>query len=131
MTRDELFAEVRHYLGVVPSWLEAMPEHEAGEVWAAIRNLLVEGVGLSARDKALVCLAVGIALDCQPMASLGSALARGQSVSPSEVLEARRVTEAVGELRRYFGADGSFDGYRFEQDMLHMAAAMRTAMNIA
>ncbi|MBI2919014.1 MAG: carboxymuconolactone decarboxylase family protein [Chloroflexi bacterium] len=131
MTKDELFAEVRRHLGTVPSWLEAMPQDQAQEVWTAVRHLLIEGVTLAPRDKALVCLAVGIAQGCQPLTALGLALVRAAGVPTPEMLEVRRVANAVAGMGRYFGAGGSFDYYRFEGDMLQMAAAMRTAMNIA
>ncbi len=131
MTRDQVLIEVRQALEVVPAWLENIPDHELMEVWTAIRQLLLEGVRLSPREKGMVCMAVGTALRCQPLVSLGAAVARGAGNSPSDVLEARRVAEIASGFGGYFGEDGSFDYYRFEKDMLQTASSLRTAMNIA
>lgn len=64
MESDETRAEVREYLGQVPSWLEGVAEPAADHSWRHLRDLELGETELPNREKALVALGAAAALNC-------------------------------------------------------------------
>lgn len=64
MTRDELRTEIIGMLGMMPGWMDAMPDPVLDQYWTTTKWLLSD-TALSARDKALVAFGAASALHCE------------------------------------------------------------------
>jgi alkylhydroperoxidase/carboxymuconolactone decarboxylase family protein YurZ len=63
MTRREILDKARSSFGIVPEWLEKMPEEALGQYWASL-DWLLRDTAISSRDKVLVAFGAASAIHC-------------------------------------------------------------------
>lgn len=63
MTRQELRDEISQALGLIPGWLEALPDPQLEEHWSFFKWYASDSK-LSAREKALAALGASRAIQC-------------------------------------------------------------------
>jgi hypothetical protein len=63
MTRQEVFTQITQAFGLVPGWLEAIPEAQLEEQWGLVSWMGTES-SLSSRDKWLAALGASSAIHC-------------------------------------------------------------------
>ncbi len=63
MARQEILDQIKQTLGLVPGWLDGLPDPQLEYEWGRVAWLLNDSA-LSARDKALVSFGAATAIHC-------------------------------------------------------------------
>lgn len=98
MVSNETADEITEYLGVVPSWIEALPEPAADHSWRIVRDLQLEETELTRREKALVGVGAAAAIQCPYCIHFHREEAKLEEVTDEELEEAFAISGDV----RYF-----------------------------
>lgn len=98
MVSNETADEITEYLGVVPSWIEALPDPAADHSWSIVRDLQLGETELTQREKALVGVGAGAAIQCPYCIHFHREEAKLEDVTTEELEEAFAVAGNV----RYF-----------------------------
>ncbi len=64
MTRQEILGQISQAFGVIPGWLEAIPESQLEEKWGYV-SWFTKDTNLSSREKGLAALGASRAIHCQ------------------------------------------------------------------
>ncbi|MEY7851818.1 carboxymuconolactone decarboxylase family protein [Natrarchaeobius sp. A-rgal3] len=112
MVSTEMESEMEEYMGMVPSWIEALPEPSADHSWAIVRDLQFGETELTGREKALVGLGAAAAIQCPYCVHFHTEEAKLEEVTEEELSEAIGVSSDV----RYFstvlhGAEVDYDEF--------------------
>ena len=115
-TSAEAFAEIESAFGFVPSFFKVYPEHGVAAAWRLTRDLEVsEETELSAREKALINIAVAAQIPCEFCVFADTQAAKAAGATEGEIREA--VAQAA--LTRHWstilnGMQVDFDEFRVE-----------------
>jgi len=64
MTRQEILAQARQNFGLVPEWLNTMPDAVLDQYWATL-TWMMSDTKLSSREKILVAFGAASAIHCE------------------------------------------------------------------
>ncbi|MFB6107953.1 MAG: carboxymuconolactone decarboxylase family protein [Haloplanus sp.] len=92
--------EIEEYLGMVPSWIDALAEPAADHSWAIMRDLELNETSLSNREKALIGFGAATAMNCPYCVHFHREEAKLNEVSDEDLSEARNVAAST----RYFSS---------------------------
>lgn len=95
MESTEMREEIEEYLGLVPSWIEALPEEAAANSWMTVRDLQLGETKLEGREKALVGLGAAAAIQCPYCIHFHTEEAKLEEVTDEELSEAIAVAGNV------------------------------------
>ncbi|AHF99918.1 alkylhydroperoxidase [Halostagnicola larsenii XH-48] len=95
MVSNETADEIQEYLGVVPSWIEALPDSAADHSWSVVRDLQLGETELTRREKALVAVGAGAAIQCPYCIHFHREEAKLEEVTEAELAEAFAVAGTV------------------------------------
>lgn len=115
-TSAEAFAEIERAFGFVPSFFKVYPEHGVAAAWRLTRDLEVsQTTELSAREKALINIAVAAQIPCQFCVFADTQAAKAAGATEGQIREA--VAQAA--LTRHWstilnGMQVDFDDFREE-----------------
>ncbi|WP_226007520.1 carboxymuconolactone decarboxylase family protein [Natrinema salinisoli] len=98
MVSTDTKAEMEEYLGLVPSWIDALPEPAADHSWRIIRDLELGETELEQREKALIGLGAAAALQCPYCVRFHKAEAELEEATDEQLSEAVGIASGV----RYF-----------------------------
>jgi AhpD family alkylhydroperoxidase len=96
-TREDVYAEVKQALGLVPQWLEQMPEGAAQGFWTMARDFWLKETKLPNKYKELIGVAVSGATRCRYCALFHTEAARLFGATDDEIAEA----SAMGALTMF------------------------------
>ena len=65
MSRQDTLDQIRTTLGIVPGFLEGMPDMALEQTWGGIRDFLMVDTALPSKTKFLVGLGAAAAIRCQ------------------------------------------------------------------
>ena len=65
MSREDVLNAVRATLGIVPGWLEGMPDQALQDEWSALKGFVLVDTTLPVKTKALIGLGAAAALRCR------------------------------------------------------------------
>src|SRR5213592_4148942 len=87
-TRQEVYAEVKQTLGIVPQWLEQFPEGVVQGFWTTARDFWLKETKIPNKYKELIGIAVSGATRCKYCALFHTEAARLFGATDEEVAEA-------------------------------------------
>src|SRR6516162_4832077 len=87
-TRQEVYSEVNKTLGLVPQWIEQMPEGAAQGFWVMARDFWLKETKIPNKYKELIGVAVSGATRCKYCALFHTEAARLFGATDDEVAEA-------------------------------------------
>nr|WP_273545021.1 carboxymuconolactone decarboxylase family protein [Heliomarina baculiformis] len=88
-TATEAFAEIERAFGFVPSFFKVYPEHGVAAAWRLTRDLEIsQTTELSAREKALINIAVAAQIPCQFCVFADTQAAKAAGATDGEIREA-------------------------------------------
>ncbi len=64
MSREEILNDIKATLGIVPGWLEGMPDQALHDEWSALKGFVLTDTALPVKTKALIGLSAAAALRC-------------------------------------------------------------------
>ncbi|GEM_PF-292356 len=123
-TRSQVLGEVKQCFGVVPEWIERLPEGELQHEWGLIRSLELGRTAIPHKFKELIGLAVASALRCRYSTFYHTEAARLYGATEEEVREAVLMAKLTAGLSTYL-AGGQFDHERFKRETAEMVAHAR------
>ena len=85
---DEAVADIEKTLGTVPSYFAAVPRALLPSLWQQVKDLELTETALSAREKALISLAVGAQIPCEYCVWIDTAKAKHFGATAEEIREA-------------------------------------------
>ena len=87
-TRSEVFTEIKETLGLVPSWVQEVPEPSLSPLWAMMRDFYLAESAIPNKYKELIGLAVSGATRCRYCALFHTEAARVHGATDEEIAEA-------------------------------------------
>jgi AhpD family alkylhydroperoxidase len=93
-TRQDVYTEVKNTLGIVPQWLEQMPEGVLQGFWVQARDFWLKETKIPNKYKELIGVAVSGATRCRYCALFHTEAARLFGATDEEIAEA----SAMGAL---------------------------------
>jgi AhpD family alkylhydroperoxidase len=87
-TRPEVYKEIKEALGLVPQWIEQMPEGGAQGFWVMARDFWLKETKIPNKYKELIGLAVSGATRCKYCALFHTEAARLFGATDDEIAEA-------------------------------------------
>jgi AhpD family alkylhydroperoxidase len=87
-TRQEVYGEIKKALGLVPQWLQEMPEGGLQGFWGSARDFWLKETKIPNKYKELIGLAVSGATRCRYCALFHTEAARLFGATDAEVAEA-------------------------------------------
>ncbi len=95
MSRQETLADIRQTLGIVPGFLEQLPDQDLEADWSTMKGLMMD-TALPVKTKALVGIGAAAALRCHYCVPFMTGLAQLSGATDQEIQEANLVAKAVG-----------------------------------
>ncbi|MFQ5880127.1 MAG: hypothetical protein ACE5IZ_08150 [Dehalococcoidia bacterium] len=65
MARQETLTDIRQTLGIVPGWLEGLPDQELEREWGTQKGFMMADTALPVKTKALAGIAAAAATRCR------------------------------------------------------------------
>lgn len=87
-TKQEIYAEVKQKLGLVPEWLSSMPESALSGFWSMARDFWLQETKIPNKYKELIGVAISGATRCKYCALFHTEAARLFGATNDEVAEA-------------------------------------------
>ena len=87
-TRQEVYGEIKKALGLVPQWIEAMPEGGLQGFWGTARDFWLKETKIPNKYKELIGIAVSGATRCKYCVLFHSEAARLHGATEDEIAEA-------------------------------------------
>jgi AhpD family alkylhydroperoxidase len=126
-TRQEVYSEVNKTLGLVPQWIEQMPEGALQGFWGMARDFWLSQTKIPNKYKELIGLAVSGATRCRYCALFHTEAARLFGATNDEIAEA----SAMGSLSMFgstFINSQQIDYEKFRQETRDIIAHVRKSM---
>ncbi|MFP8954161.1 carboxymuconolactone decarboxylase family protein [Natrialbaceae archaeon A-arb3/5] len=95
MASEDTQNELEEMLGLVPSWIDALPDVAGDHAWGMVRDLQFDETTLSQREKALVGLGAATAIQCPYCTHFHTAEAEMDDVTETELSEAIGIASDV------------------------------------
>lgn len=124
MTRQEIQAEIRDTLGIVPSFMETLPDSLLESEWTSFKNLELAETAIPNKYKELIGLAVSGATRCRYCTYFHAEAARLFGATEEEVQEASLMAKHTMGWSTYLNGE-QYDFDRFKQEFDQIAAHVR------
>jgi AhpD family alkylhydroperoxidase len=125
MTRNEILKQAKENFGLVPQWLESMPDAALDQYWTML-NWVMQDTRLSARDKALVGFGAASAIHCSYWIPFHTAQLALNGFDDEQIKEAGWMTQTVAGASAYMYST-NYDQARFKQELDQMIQHVRSA----
>jgi AhpD family alkylhydroperoxidase len=114
-TRNEAFTEIKETLGLVPLWLQEVPDASLSPLWTMMRDFYLAETTIPNKYKELIGLAVSGATRCRYCALFHTEAARVHGATDDEIAEASMMG-AVTMLASTFLNAQQADYERFKKE---------------
>jgi AhpD family alkylhydroperoxidase len=129
MTVDEVHADIRETLGLVPEFLDAVPDYLIETEWASFKNLELGETAIPNKYKELIGLGVSGATRCKYCAYFHTEAARLFGATDDEINEAALIAKNTMGWSTYLNAR-QFDYDRFAREFDQIAEHVRSQMAV-
>jgi AhpD family alkylhydroperoxidase len=116
MERQGILREARDMLGVVPEFLQRVPESHLAPLWASMRDLQLLPGKIPASYQQLVMLAASTSAKCKYCIELHTQTARALGVTEDEIIETALLTGHTANLSNYLGGT-QYDLDQFKREV--------------
>lgn len=115
-TREEVYREVEQKLGMVPDWIQKMPDGMAAGFWHQARDFWLAETKLSPKTKELIGIAVAGATRCRYCALFHTEAARMFGATDEEIAEAAAMASFTMEGSTFINAE-QIDFEEFQREV--------------
>lgn len=129
MTRDEVYAEVREYMGLVPQFVAEVPDLLLESEWHGFKQLMLSETVIPNKYKELIGLGVSGATRCQYCTYFHTEAARLWGATDEEINEAALVAKNTMGWSTYLNTR-QFDYDRFKSEFDQIAEHVRAQMAV-
>jgi AhpD family alkylhydroperoxidase len=126
-TRAEVYKEIKQTLGLVPEWIEQMPDGAAQGFWAVARDFWLKETKIPNKYKELIGVAVSGATRCKYCALFHTEAAKLFGATDEEVAEASMMG-AVTMFGSTFINSQQVDYEKFRQETRDIIAYVKKSM---
>lgn len=126
-TRQEVYAEVKQAMGLVPEWLQQMPEGVVQGFWVQARDFWLKETKIPNKYKELIGVAVSGATRCKYCALFHTEAARLFGATNDEIAEASAMS-ALSMMGSTFINAQQIDYEKFRQETLQIIAHVKKSM---
>ena len=126
-TRQEVYAEVKQAMGLVPQWLEQMPEGVVQGFWVQARDFWLKETKIPNKFKELIGIAVSGATRCKYCALFHTEAARLFGASNDEIAEASAMGALTMMASTFVNAQ-QIDFERFRQETRDIIAHVKKSL---
>ncbi|RDI74921.1 ahpD dom: alkylhydroperoxidase AhpD family core domain [Gaiella occulta] len=130
MKKAEVFADIRDTLGIVPGFLETLPESLLESEWTTFKNLQLAETAIPNKYKELIGLAVSGATRCQYCTYFHTEAARLFGATEEEIQEASLMAKHTMGWSTYLNAE-RYDWDTFKREFDQIAAHVRASQAAA
>jgi AhpD family alkylhydroperoxidase len=123
-TRQEVYSEVKKTLGLVPQWIEQMPEGAVQGFWGIARDFWLKETSIPNKYKELIGVAVSGATRCRYCALFHTEAARLFGANDQEIAEASAMG-AVTQFGSTFINAQQIDFEKFRQETRDIISHIR------
>ena len=123
-TRQEVYGEIKKTLGLVPQWIEAMPEGGLQGFWGTARDFWLKETKIPNKYKELIGVALSGATRCRYCALFHTEAARLFGATDDEIAEASMMG-AVTMMGSTFINAQQIDYDRFRQETRDIIAYLK------
>jgi AhpD family alkylhydroperoxidase len=126
-TRQEVYAEVKQTMGLIPQWLEQMPEGVMQGFWVQARDFWLKETKIPNKYKELIGIAVSGATRCKYCALFHTEAARLFGASNDEIAEASAMGALTMMASTFMNAQ-QIDFEKFRQETRDIIAHVKKSM---
>ena len=126
-TRQDVYGEIKKALGLVPQWIEAMPDGGLQGFWATARDFWLKETKIPNKYKELIGLGVSGATRCKYCVYFHTEAARLFGATDEEINEAALVAKNTMGWSTYLNTR-QFDYDEFVREFDQIAAHVRAQM---
>lgn len=88
MTREEVFRDMEQTLGMVPPWIQGLPDEYLSQEWEIQKRLMFGETNIPLKYKELIGIAISAAIKCEYCAYFHTEGAKMLGATPEEIQEA-------------------------------------------
>jgi AhpD family alkylhydroperoxidase len=125
-TRSEVYKEVKETLGIVPQWIEQMPEGGLQGFWTMARDYWLKETKIPNKYKELIGIAVSGATRCKYCALFHTEAARLFGATDEEIAEASTMGGLTMYASTFINAQ-QIDYEKFRQETRDIVAHFKKA----
>src|SRR5215211_5639248 len=122
--RSEVFKEVQEAFGLVPEWLQAMPEAAIGGFWSLMRDFYLAETKIPNKYKELIGIAVSGATRCKYCQLFHTESAKLNGATDDEIAEASMMSGLTMQASTFLNALG-VDYEQFRSETLQIVAYVK------
>lgn len=111
MSRNEIFRDIKETIGLVPKFLEGLPDWDLEHEWGIFKSLILGETVIPGKYKELIGLGVAAALRCRYCILFHTEAARMRGASEDEIKEALLMAKTVAGWSTYL------NGSRYDEDL--------------
>ncbi len=126
-TRAEVYKEIKQTLGLVPEWIDKMPEGAAQGFWTMARDFWLKETKIPNKYKELIGVAVSGATRCRYCALFHTEAARLFGATDEEIAEASMMGALTMCGSTFINAE-NIDYEKFRQETRDIIAHVRKGM---
>jgi AhpD family alkylhydroperoxidase len=127
MSIDEVHADIRETIGLVPEFIEAVPDFMIENEWGSFKSLMLSETAIPNKYKELIGLGVSGATRCKYCAYYHTEAARLFGATDDEINEAAMVAKNTMGWSTYLNSR-QFDYDRFTREFDQIAEHVRSQM---
>jgi AhpD family alkylhydroperoxidase len=126
-TRQEVYAEIKQAMGIVPQWMEQMPEGALQGFWVQARDFWLKETKIPNKYKELIGVAVSGATRCKYCALFHTEAARLFGATNDEIAEASAMSALSMNGSTFINAQ-QIDYEKFRQETREIIAHVKKSL---
>ena len=127
MSIDEVHADIRETIGLVPEFIEAVPDFMIENEWGSFKSLMLSETAIPNKYKELIGLGVSAATRCRYCAYFHTEAARLFGATEDEINESALIAKNTMGWSTYLNTR-QFDYDRFTREFDQIAEHVRSQM---
>lgn len=118
MNRQEVYTEIEHMMGLVPSMFKALPDSTLEMEWQLFKRTQVEESAIPCKYRELIGLAIAATTKCRYCTYFHTEMAKLNGATDAEIEDAIHFAKATAGWSAYInGLQIDFNEFRREIDM--------------
>ena len=132
MDRKEVFREVERIFGLVPDWIQSLPDEVVGDLWEIMKKVqLSTDTAIPPKYKELIGLAVSSTLRCRYCTYFHTEAAKFNGATEKEIKEALMMAGIVNLFSTYLnGSQYDLEKFKRETDEMLEHVRQKTPVGV-
>jgi AhpD family alkylhydroperoxidase len=129
MSREQIYAEIKEMLGLVPGFLKAIPDSSLELEWRLFKRVQFEEGPIPNKYRELIGLAIAAVSKCRYCAFFHTEAARLNGATEAEIEDAVHFAKSSAGWSAYLNGL-QFDYDQFKEEVLEIARHIREMQNV-